>query len=262
MPEYSESPYWGQVWEQFMGDYPSMYTNIASGEWTPEEFALQVDPRLHQYANLPDFASFPEFEFKELGEQFGLDVRDLQSQFGTQVGQFQQELAPELGAYTGLSMSPSAGMKRRKTIQDLYQGAIGARDIGMEELQSGAASGLMDITQDYETLIADLADRFISANPELKGVPFIGESEAVLPGGPSGEEFLLDDELMCLSSPHCCDDYGNWICEPPDGWDDDSGATGSFRDCADDEYWSEYFQRCEPIPDDWDDDGTIPNPFD
>jgi hypothetical protein len=232
MPEYSENPYWGQVWEQFMGDYPSMYTNIASGEWTPEEFALQVDPRLHQYANLPDFASFPEFEFKELGEQFGLDVRDLQSQFGTQAGQFKQELAPELGKYTGLSMSPSAGMKRRKTIQDLYQGAIGARDIGMEELQSGAASGLMDITQDYETLIAGLAESFISADPELGedfpygnlDIPCVGEGCEDAIGGECPEGYYLALPESGLSG-----------CQPisGDGSSGDYGGAPEFTDWDD-----------------------------
>ena len=150
---------------------------------------------------------------------------------------------------------------QRETINQGLADLEAKKAFGLKAQETELAQGLYDLRAGYEEQASGDYLRWL--RDYIPGdAPFIGESEAVLPGGPSGEEFSLDDELMCLSSPHCCDDDGNWICEPPDGWDDDSGATGSFRDCADDEYWSEYFQRCEPIPDDWDDDGTIPNPFD
>ena len=178
MPEYSESPHWGQVWEQFMQNpfTDPMYTGYATGQQDPEDFAYNIDPKLTRYKDWQSKLNLPSFEnlagdFASIGEQFGLDVRDLQSQFGTQVGQFKQELTPELGQYTGLSMSPAAGKKRRKTIQDLYQDAIGARELEMETLQSGASADLLGAVKDEEEMIATLIDAFISEDPELKG-PF------------------------------------------------------------------------------------------
>ena len=177
MPEYSESPYWGQVWEQFMLNpfTDPMYTEYAT-EQDPYDFAYNINPKLTGYKDWKSKLSLPSFEnlagdFASIGEQFGLDVQSLQSEFGTQAGQLAQELTPELEQYTGLSMSPAAGMKRRKTIQDLYQDAIRARELGMETLQSGASADLLGAVKDEEETIATLIDAFISAGPEEKG-PF------------------------------------------------------------------------------------------
>ena len=172
--QYSANPYWGQVWEQFMGNplTDNMYTDLASGQMGVEEFAKQIDPSLVQYQdwqsklNLPSF-SYLQSEFGEVGEEYGLGVEGLQQQYGTEVGKIKREFGPELQAYTGLGVSPSSGMKRREELLDLYEDTIAARGLGMDTLQSEAAQGLLDATKGLESDIGTLIQTFLAGDPEL-----------------------------------------------------------------------------------------------